>query len=195
MRTGLALLPLLLLPLVGCDGDPAARPTPGESPAATPSALGGPRPPVTSAPTTPMDDLERPVRDRLAAQIKGQGLTLTYLDCPAWDHKVPTRMECKGYVDGLVTRVAVHLQAAVEGKAVGFDARLLDGVIATRKLERTLRHSGWARADCGKTPAYPAEIGTRIVCHVSKSGDDRYVVATVTDRSGAVMIGDYKATS
>jgi hypothetical protein len=141
-----------------------------------------------------MNDLERPVRDRLAAQIKGQGLTLTYLDCPAWNHKVPTRMVCKGYVDGLVARVAVHLQAAVEGKAVGFDARLLDGVIATRKLEGTLRHNGWSRADCGKAAAYPASVGSRIVCHVTKAGDDRYVVATVSDRSGAVMIGDYRAT-
>jgi len=142
-----------------------------------------------------MNDLERPVRDRLAAQIKGQGLTLTYLDCPAWDHKVPTRMVCKGYVDGLVARVSVHLQAAVEGKAVGFDARLLDGVIATRKLERTLRHNGWSRADCGKAPAYPASVGSRIVCHVTRAGDDRCVVATVSDRSGAVMIGDYGATN
>jgi hypothetical protein len=188
----LALLPLLLLPPTGCDGGPAARPGPGESPAATPSALGGPLPAETSPPTAPMDDLERSVRDRLAAQIRGQGLTLAYLDCPAWDHKVPARMVCKGYVDGLVARVAVHLRAAVEGRAVGFDARLLDGVIATRKLERTLRHNGWSRADCGRAPAYPAEVGRRIVCHVTNAGDDRYVVATVSDRSGAVMIGDYK---
>ena len=193
MRTRLALLPLLLVPLAGCDGDPAARSTPSETPAAAPSVLGGPRSAEASPPTGPMNDLERPVRDRLAAQIKGQGLTLTYLDCPAWDHEVPTRMVCKGYVDGLVARVSVHLQAAVEGKAVGFDARLLDGVIATRKLERTLRGDGWSRADCGTTPAYPAEVGSRIVCHVSKAGDDRYVVATVSDRSGAVMIGDYRA--
>ena len=195
MRTRLALLgllPLLLLPLTGCDGAPAARPTPGESQAARPPALGGPHPAEASPPTAPMDDLERSVRDRLAAQIRGQGLTLTYLDCPAWDHKVPARMVCKGYVDGLVARVAVHLQAAVEGRAVGFDARLLDGVIATRKLERTLRHNGWSRADCGRAPAYPAEVGRRIVCHVTKAGEDRYVVATVSDRSGAVMIGDYK---
>lgn len=195
MRTRLALLallPLLLLALTGCDGDPGARPTPGDSPAATPSALGGPRPAEASPPTAPMDDLERSVRDRLAAQIRGQGLTLTYLDCPAWDHKVPTRMVCNGYVDGLVARVGVHLQAAVEGRAVGFDARLLDGVIATRKLERTLRDNGWSRADCGKAPAYPAEVGRRIVCHVTKAGEDRYVVATVSDRAGAVMIGDYK---
>jgi hypothetical protein len=142
-----------------------------------------------------MDDLERPVRDRLAAQIRGQGLTLSYLDCPAWDHQVPTRMVCKGYVDGLVARVAVHLKAAVEGRAVGFDARLLDGVIATRKLEWTLRRDGWSHADCGDAPAYPARVGTRIVCHVTKTGDDRYLVATVSDRSGAVMIGDYEAVS
>ena len=136
-----------------------------------------------------MDEVER-VRDRLAAQIMGQGFTLTYLDCPACNRP---RTVLKGYVDGLVARVGVHLQAAVEGKAVGFDARLLDGVIATRKLERTLRHSGWSRADCGKAPPTPSRSGW-IVCHVTKAGDDRYVVATVSDRSGAVTIGDYKKT-
>jgi hypothetical protein len=30
------------------------------------------------------------------------------------------------------------------------------------------------------------------VCHVHRRGDDRYVVATVSDRSGAVMIADYR---
>jgi hypothetical protein len=89
----------------------------------------------------------------------------------------------------------VHLEAAVQGKAVGFDARLLDGVIATRKLERTLRGQGWNEADCGDRSAYPAEVGSRIVCHVWRPADDRYVVATVSDRSGAVMIADYRSTS
>ena len=195
MRTRLLLLPVVALLLAGCNGDPAARPVSSDSPVATPPALGGSRPTRVAPPTAPMDELERPVRDRLAAQVKGQGLTLTYLDCPAWDHEVPTRMVCKGYVDGLVARVVVHLEAAVEGRAVGFDARLLDGVIATGKLERTLRHSGWTRADCGDTPAYPARVGSRIVCHVSRSGDDRYLVATVSDRSGAVMIADYAPRS
>jgi hypothetical protein len=193
-RVGSALLLPLLLGAVlsGCDSDPAARPAPSARPAATPTALGGPPPPQTSPPSRPMDGLERPVHHRLAAQVAGQGLTLTYLDCPPWDGTVPARMVCKGYVDGLVARVAVHLRAAVEGKAVGFDARLLDGVIATRKLEWTLRHQGWSRADCGDVPAYPAKVGSRIVCHVHRRGDDRYVVATVSDRSGAVMIADYR---
>ena len=52
-------------------------------------------------------------------------------------------MTCTAYVDGVLARVAVHLKAAVEGKAVSFDARLLDGVIATRNLEATLRRQGW----------------------------------------------------
>lgn len=195
-RVGAALLLPLLLGAVlsGCNSDPSARPAPSPSPAATPTALGGPAPPRTSPPGRPMDGLERPVHDRLAAQVAGQGLTLTYLDCPRWNGTVPIRIVCKGYVDGLVARVAVHLRAAVEGKAVGFDARLLDGVIATRKLERTLRQQGWSRADCGDVPAYPAKVGSRIVCHVHRAGDDRYVVATVSDRSGAVMIADYRAS-
>ena len=169
-RVGTALLlPLLAgAVLTGCDDAPAARPAASAHPAATPTALGGPRAAETSPPSTPMDDLERPVHRRLAAQISGQGLTLTYLDCPRWDGTVPTRMVCKGYVDGLVAR---------------------------RKLERTLRRQGWTRADCGDVPAYPAKVGSRIVCHVHRGGDDRYVVATVSDRSGAVMIGDYRGST
>ena len=96
-------------------------------------------------------------------------------------------MTCTAYVDGVLARVAVHLKAAVEGKAVSFDARLLDGVIATRNLEATLRRQGWQRADCGDAPAYPAVVGSRIVCRVTRPSGDRYVQATVTDRSGAVI--------
>jgi hypothetical protein len=104
-------------------------------------------------------------------------------------------MTCTAYVDGVLARVAVHLKAAVEGKAVGFDADLVDGVIATRNLEATLVRQGWRRADCGDAPAYPATVGSRIVCHVSRASGDRFVQATVTDRSGAVMIADYQARS
>jgi hypothetical protein len=204
VRARMGLAPLLLslavvtVLVAGCDAAPAGSSRSPGSP-----ATGSPRPPVVGGeaprekqpPSTPMDSLERPVHARLAAQIAGQGLTLTYLDCPHWDGTVPRRLTCRGYVDGLVARVAVHLKAAVQGKAVSFDARLLGGVIATRKLESTLRRQGWKEADCGGRAAYPAETGARIVCHVRRPADDRYVVATVTDRSGAVMITDYRSGS
>ena len=192
------MLPLLVLGallLSSCHGDPAARPAPTGTAATAPVALGGPSRPPVAPPQRPMDDLERPVHARLAAQLAGQGLTLDYLACPRWRGRVPVRLTCKGYVDGLVAPVAVHLRAAVAGKAVGFDARLLDGVISTRRLERTLARQGGREADCGRTPAYPAEVGLRVVCRVTRAGGRRYVVATVTDRSGAVMISDYRPRS
>lgn len=205
MHARLSLAPLLLslavtaVLLTGCDGaSSGAAPDASASPTARatrPPVLGGDAPREQQPPDGPMDSLEKPVHARLAAQIAGQGLTLDYLDCPRWDGTVPRRLTCRGYVDGLVARVGVRLKAAVEGKAVGFDAWLLDGVIATRKLEKTLRGQGWKEADCGERAAYPAESGSRIVCHVRRPGDDRYVVATVSDRSGAVMIADYRPTS
>lgn len=204
MRARVVLAPVLLSvaiagALAGCDAAPAGS----ASDAPSSSATGGTRPPVVGGevpqeqqpPSRAMDSLEKPVHARLAAQIAGQGLILTYLACPHWDGTVPQRLTCRGYVDGLVAHVAVHLKAAVEGKAVGFDARLLDGVIATRKLEGTLRDQGWRVADCGDRAAYPADVGSRIVCHVRRPGDDRYVVATVSDRSGSVMIADYRPAS
>jgi hypothetical protein len=179
-----------LVVLAGCSGeDPAAAPT-APSNTVTPS-LGGTSPPAVHPPRREMDRLERPVHERLAAQIAGQGLTLQYLECPRWDGAVPSRMTCRGYVDGMVARVSVHLRAAVAGKAVDFDAELLDGVIATRNLERTLRDQGWQAPDCGDTAAYPARVGSRIVCRVRRSADESYVVATVSSSAGAVMIADY----
>ncbi|MEO5710047.1 MAG: hypothetical protein ABIQ59_09505 [Nocardioidaceae bacterium] len=205
MRARLGLAPLLLslavtsVLLSGCDGASSGAAAGASSTPATgglrPPVLGGDAPREQQPPDRPMDSLEEPVHARLAAQIAGQGLHLDYLDCPRWDGSVPWRLTCRGYLDGLVARVGVRLKAAVEGKAVGFDARLLDGVIATRKLEKTLRGQGWKEADCGQRAAYPAEPGSRIVCHVRRPGDDRYVVATVSDRSGAVMIADYRPTS
>jgi hypothetical protein len=139
-----------------------------------------------------MDGLERQVADRLARQVSGQGLELSYLRCPRWDRRVPRRMTCRAYVDGLVVPVRVHLQAEVAGKAVGFDASLAHGLIATRRLEQTLRGRGWTTADCGDVRAYPATVGSHIVCHVARHGHDRFVVARVEDRAGRVMISDYQ---
>jgi hypothetical protein len=140
-----------------------------------------------------MDRLEEPVADRLGRRIARQGLRLDYLDCPRWGGTVPSRMLCNGYVDGLVTKVHVLLTAAVQGRAVSFEARLADGLIATRNLESTLRRQGSSDADCGGVAAYPARVGSRIVCRVVRKGVQRYVVATVRSRSGMVMIADYRA--
>ncbi|QWZ08946.1 hypothetical protein KRR39_03645 [Nocardioides panacis] len=193
-RTPLLVLAASAALLTGCHDQPAPRPAAAPSGQVTP-ALGGRLAAAHRPPDRPMNRLERPVHARLAAQVAGQGLTLTYLDCPPWDGTVPSRMTCTAYVDGVLARVAVHLKAAVEGKAVSFDAKLLDGVIATRNLEATLRRQGWQRADCGDAPAYPATVGSRIVCRVTGSAGGRYVQATVTERSGAVMIADYRARS
>lgn len=196
MRSRLDLLPLVVtvavgaVLLAGCTHAPAAAPEASMTTRAP--AVGGRMPPPHSAPTTAMNPLERQVEERLAAQVARQGLTLRYLDCPRWDGTVPRRMTCRAYVDGLVARVGVRLEATVHGKAVGFDAWLLDGLIATRKLEATLRHRGWTRADCGPLPAYPARVGSRIVCRVTRPGEQKYVVATVSDSQGAVMIADYR---
>ncbi len=198
MRSRLALLPLVVTAtvsavlLAGCNTqDPAAAPT-ASTPTRAP-ALGGRVPQPQSVPTTPMNRLEKPVQQRLAAQVARQGLTLQYLDCPHWDGVVPSRMTCRAYVDGLVAPVAVRLRATIRDKAVDFDAWMLDGLIATRNLEGTLRRQGWTQADCGRAAAYPARVGSRIVCRVVRPGRVKYVVATVSDRQGAVMIADYRS--
>jgi hypothetical protein len=163
--------------------------------AATPR-LGGPTPAQQSPPERAMDRLERPVAARLARQVADEGLHLAYLDCPAWDGSLPRSMSCRGYVDGLVVTVRVLLRRAVVGShpEVDFDAHLAGGLVATERLEETLRARGWVRADCGAVPAYPARAGTRIVCKVGRAGGaGRYVVATVRDRSGTVLIADYRA--
>lgn len=140
-----------------------------------------------------MNRLERPVAARLARQVAQQGLTLSYLDCPHWGGAVPSRMTCRGFVDGVVAQVHVHLRTAVAGR-LGFDARLGDGVIATRTLETTLRGKGWRAADCGDTPAYPARVGSRIVCRVTGPTKRRYVVVTVSSSAGGVEISGYRST-
>jgi hypothetical protein len=196
MRARLLAVTALLVLLGGCSegssggsprsSDPSTGPTP---------ALGGPPVVRATPPDHAMDRLERPVAVQLARQVARQGLTLEYLDCPRWDGTVPSTMSCRAYVDGLRTGVEVVFTRAVQGKAVGFDARLARGVIATRNLERTLRGEGWSSADCGDVPAYPARSGSQIVCRVTRASGPEYVVATVKDRAGAVTIADYPGTS
>lgn len=193
----LLLAPLLLcLLLAACSGGASGRSggSAGSSSGPTP-ALGGPPVVRVTPPAHAMNSLERPMAVQLARQVARQGLTLEYLDCPRWDGSVPSAMACHGYVDGLPVGVDVRLTRPVRGKAVGFDARLARGVIATRNLERTIVGRRGGRADCGDVPAYPARRGSRIVCRVTRGSSTTYVVATVRDRSGAVMIADYGRTA
>ncbi len=198
MRARAWVLPLVgtaaVLLTGGCSGSPS--PTVADTaPSVVPPALGAPTPARSAVPDHPMNRWERPLAARLARQVRAQGLTLDYLDCPSWDGSVPSAMSCWAWVDGLRVRVRVLLRAAAPGKEVGFDARLGAGLVATRSLEDTLRGQGWTSADCGDVPAYPARVGTRIVCAVQRPGLERYVVATVRSRAGAVVITDYHGAS
>jgi hypothetical protein len=140
-----------------------------------------------------MDPLERPLAEQLARHIAREGLSLGYLDCPRWGGTVPSRMTCRGYVDGLLVAVRVRLTAA--GKDISYDARLAGGLVATRALERRLRDDGWVHVDCGDVAAYPARVGTRIVCQVQRGSRTTYLVATVSSPAGAVMIADYASAA
>lgn len=183
----------LLLAGTGCSGDPgpagAASAGRRGSPSAAP-ALGGPPAGISAPPTTLMDRLERPVAARLARQARAQGLTLDYLDCPGWDHTMPSRLVCTGWFDGVPTEVRVRLRY-VAGGSVTFDATIGDGVIATRNLVGRLRDRGYADANCGDRAAYPARVGLQVVCAVGSGAARRYLVATVTSRSGGVVITGY----
>lgn len=176
--------------LVGCSDERARAAKDGATSGPAPE-LGGPAPEWHQPPRREMDRLEKPVAARLASQISAQGLTLVYLDCPTWDGTVPSTLTCHGYVDGLVTDVRLLLKAAVDGKAVGFDARLGPGLVATQKLEDTLHRQGWVDVDCGDVAAYPAKVGSRVVCKVERRDKRTYVVATVRSYEGAVTIADY----
>ncbi len=190
---GLVPVVTALAALSGCSGSPApttAASGPHSSSSPPPPRLGGTIPTPSALPSTPMDDLEQPIARRLSKEIAGQGLTMQYLACPAWDHKVPDRLACTGYVDGLPADVEVRL-VATAGGAVSFDARLSGGVVATRNLVTTLRRHGYRDVDCGGVHAYPADVGSRVVCRVHRAGATRYVVATVTSSSGRVRIRSY----
>lgn len=181
-RHGVATLVLLGI-VGGCTGGT------GEA-AGEPPRLGGPRPTPSAAPAEPMDHLEQPVADRLAVQVRDEGLTLEHVSCPSWGGAVPAQLECAGYVDGVVADVRVELTPGAGGE-VEFDAWLDAGVVATAKLVDRLEREGFAGVRCGDVPAYPARVGLRLVCRVRDDAGTSYVVATVTDVDGSVEIEDY----
>jgi hypothetical protein len=177
--------------LAGCAGDRSDEASSGRDPHGPAPRLRGRLPKLETPPHRPMGRLERQLAARLSRQIAREGLTLEFLDCPRWDGVVPGSMACVGYVDGLVSAVQIRLTASRTGGAVGFDARLSDGLIATRAIERALVDHGLTRPDCGSVAAYPAIVGSRVTCRGLRSGSVEYVVATVVDRAGTVRIADY----
>ena len=188
MRWWRWLVSLLLLgtltSLVGCSGE--------DPPAAIkqPPHLGAASPKPSATPSRPMDALERSVAGRLSSQLHREGLTLEYVDCPPWKGSPRSTFRCKGYVDGVLVRVDVKLSRGAGGR-IEFDARLIEGILSTARLVRRLEREGYTRVDCGSVAAYPVRLGLRIVCQVHRGGNEGYLVATVTDRHGAVRIQDY----
>ena len=189
----LVVLPLLAVVLAGCTGgggpgDAAHSPRP--SPSRPSPSPGGRLPVAASPPSAPMDDLEQAVAARLGQQVARENLDLQYVACPHWRGRAPQRVTCRGYVDGVTADIHVRLNR-LTGGAVSFKARLGRGLIATSKLERQLRADGFQDVNCGQAPAYPSVVGSHVVCAVSKDGTRKFVVATVTSRSGAVEITGY----
>ena len=172
----------LLGSLVACNAE--------QQPSPPPPRLGGPSQAPSAAPKEPMDRLETAVTQRLNTRLGDDGLRLQHVECPHWDGTVPRRLQCEGYVDGVVGEVGVELTSGEDGR-IEFDAELAAGVVATTRLVDRLDHEGYADVRCGKDAAYPAEPGLRIVCRARRGGETVHVVATVTDHQGAVKIEDY----
>lgn len=182
----LASLMMLLGVLAGCGEEPASNDAAVE-PEVPPPSPGASAPPASPHPDEPMDQLEQSVADRLAPRLVVDGLHLDYVDCPRWPEGLPAAVECRGYVDGVVGDVDVELTKSARGR-VEFDARLDDGILATRRLVERLEHEGYTRVDCGNSPVYPAQPGLRIVCRVHSDGQTLHMGAEVTDGQGAVRI-------
>ncbi len=162
--------------------------TPAPPPAQEPEA-GGPSPSLVSPPARPMDRLERQVAARLAAGVRDDGLALEHLDCPAWRGHLPDRLRCTGWFDGVEGDVSVRLMAGAHDR-VAFDAALTGGVVATHSVVERLLGVGYVDVDCGTLPAYPAQVGLRLVCLATHDGEHGHVVATVSDPDGSVTISE-----
>jgi hypothetical protein len=174
----------------GTENPSEQLPRASSGPASPPPTLGGDVGSVVEPPEAPMDGLERPIAARLSSQVDDQGLTMEYLDCPDWNGKLPRTLACAGYFEGVTADVLVHLTRSASGD-ISFDAELRGGVLATSNLVTRLRSEGFTRVDCGDRAAYPTVVGSQLICSVTRRGAQKYVVATVTDRSGAVAIDDY----
>lgn len=185
--TGGALAGVLLSLLVAACGSGAGEPDAASDVPST--TLGGPSSAPVSPPPGAMDALERPVAARLSTRLGDEGLTLHHVECPRWHGRVPARLTCEAYVDGVVGEVAVDLSRGTDGH-VEFDARLVAGVVSTARLVDLLDDAGWEDVDCGPVAAYPAVVGTRIVCRVHRGAAASHLVATVTSPRGEVSVAD-----
>lgn len=168
----------------GCAGSaqPAAEPT---------RAVGGPSFSPAAPPETPMDRMEQPVARRLAPRLASLDLTLQHVRCPQWRGELPASVRCHAYVDGVVADVLVRLEQGGDG-TVAFDAELDGGLVATSELVDRLEDEGFVAVDCGDRAAYPARVGTEVVCRAHRGETEHTVVATVTDRRGAVEIAEHR---
>jgi hypothetical protein len=135
-----------------------------------------------------MDPLERQVAGRLALGVRDDGLTLEHLACPRWRGHLPDRLRCTGWFDGVEGDVSVRLRAGHDAQ-VRFDAVLTGGVVATHSVVERLVQEGYVDVDCGTRPAYPAQVGYRMVCLVTDDGEHGHVTVTVTGPDGSVAIG------
>lgn len=186
-----ALTCLLLVLATGCtSGTTGSAPDPSSTltPSSTPRVGGA----TTRAPHPgrPMSRMERYIAGKLASKVVDEGLDLEYLDCPTWGRRMPHTINCEGFFNGVVGEVEVRLDATAGG-LVAYDAKLTNGVISTRKLVERLEADGYRQVNCGDAPAYPADVGSEVVCSVDKVGDRVFVVARVSDLSGGVLIREY----
>jgi hypothetical protein len=181
--------------LAGCTEDRSSEGSTTQGTQQPKPRLGGRVPEPRAPPRQPMNDLEEQVADSLSDRVARAGLRLDYLDCPPWNRVVPSAMTCRGYVDGLLAGVRVQVAAGHPDASVTFDARLTGGVVATQTLEEKLVGQGWTRPDCGEVAAYPAHVGSRIICLVHRASSVGYVAATVTGSSGAVTIASYRGST
>lgn len=140
-------------------------------------------------PAQPMDLAEKAIAAKLSHELRGQDLSVEYLDCPASDRTTPKTMTCRGYVDGVAADVRVRLMGPPE--SLRFDARLGKGIVATSNLVRRLAAEGYHQIDCGERSAYQTVVGHQIVCSVTRNDNQKHVVATVTTDGGEVEISDY----
>ncbi|MGH3509694.1 MAG: hypothetical protein ACRDPI_05615 [Nocardioidaceae bacterium] len=182
VRARLVLMTIALMAgCAACASSPMGRSTPH---------VGGPVFLHVAAPHRPMNALERPIAQRLAGWARAQGLHVDGVWCPRWDHDMPEALTCQAWFDGVPANVRIRLDR-MRHRWVGYDARVVRGVVATARLEQRLRRSGYAHPDCGRTRAYPVRLGLKLVCKVHRNGHASYVVATVVSRGGAVSVRGY----
>ena len=139
--------PSAVPPALGCAGPVAQRDAPDHADGPARAAGAGQL----------ARQVARPGPDAGVPRLPAPGTARCRAGCPAG----PTSTGC-GPASGCCCRRGA-------GKAVGFDARL--GAAADRHPQPRAHaaRQGWTSADCGDVPAYPARVGSRIVCRVQRA--------------------------